>query len=104
MDKLVESLLSIERSGHESLAELEKEHAAHARLTEAEIARCLQDIQQKTNQVVEALKRESEAVLKDELAMIEGEFLQKTVSLRELFDTNAEAWRKELFDRVLHIS
>ena len=101
MDKLVEELLSIERAGKDSLAGLEKEQAVNAKQTEAEIARILQEIKQKTDMAVEALKRDADAALKAELVDIESEYMQKAAQLQELFDANGAKWREELAAHVL---
>jgi len=103
MDKLVEDLLIIEQAGRDSLAELEEERAAYAKQTADEIARCLRDIQQRTNHTVEEMKKESEATLKEGLAVIEEEFLQKAEVLRDLYSANADEWRKEIFNRVISL-
>ena len=101
LDKLVEDLLNIEKAGNDSLAQLEEECAAHAKQAEAEIARVQLEIRLKTERAIDGMRRDAEDSCKAELAMIESEYSQKVAELRELYDSNAAAWREELVGRVL---
>ena len=101
MNKLIEDLLSIEQAATQSLAALEEERTTQAKLTEAEIARHLQEIKHKTAQAIEAIKQSAKAALATELAELDTQYNQKTAQLKQLFEQNAATWRKEWAGYVL---
>ncbi|MCL2378935.1 MAG: hypothetical protein FWC77_07400 [Defluviitaleaceae bacterium] len=104
MDKLIEDLLSIEQAANESLAELDEERTAQARLTDAEIARRIQEIKQKASRTIDALKQDAEATVTAELTATEIDYRKKAEGLKELFESNGAIWRKEWAGRILYQS
>ncbi|MCL2404291.1 MAG: hypothetical protein FWC92_01960 [Defluviitaleaceae bacterium] len=103
MDKLIEGLLNIEQNAIASLAELDEERVIQTRLTQAEIARLMQQITHTTNLAIEDIKNEAKASLAVELAALESEYQQKAAHLQELFTTNAEPWQMQWVSHVLDI-
>ena len=101
MDKLVEDLLSIERTAKDSMEELEEERTALAQRIADEISRGLLETRNRTDLAIQAFKQEAEISVQTELAKIESQFQQKATQLNELFDKNAAVWRNEWVSRVL---
>jgi len=104
MNKLVESLLNIEHSANKTLAELEEERADKSRQVKAEIARSVQEIRNKTNYTIDALKQNAKLSLATNLAEVEHKHKQETAQLQELFHKNAATWRKEWAARILDMN
>ena len=101
MDKLIQDLLSIEQSAKESLAQLDEERAALAKLIHAETAACVQEIILMLSHEAESQKRSYDAATTAEISKIENEYREKSSKLQELFDKNSAAWRSEWTNRVL---
>ena len=104
VDKLVEELLGIESSAKDSLKDLEHERAALPQMISEEIARRTLEIKRKEDQSVQALKQEAEEAAQAQLDEIESKYQQKAAQLKELFEANSAAWRKEWVSRVLQIT
>ena len=104
MDKLIEDLLTIERSANDSMSELEDEQSAQALLISKEIARRNLDIKRKADQAIQALKQEAEAETQARLEEIENDYNEKTQQIKSYFEENTPKWREEWVRRILEIS
>ena len=101
MDKLIESLLSIESNANDNMNELEAEKKAHAEHITKEILQRSLEIKRSADLRIQAMKLEAEAETQAKLDEIEQDYHEQTQRLKDLFETNTPRWRKEWVGRIL---
>ena len=102
MDIITQKLLAIESDAQEAMKALAKEEAELQQKIEADLVRRVDEIENKGNQAIELLKRDSEAEKEARISRIKEEYKEKSQAYTKIFNTNRHEWREKILHDVLY--
>ncbi|MCL2708008.1 MAG: hypothetical protein FWF03_02710 [Defluviitaleaceae bacterium] len=101
MEKIVESLMRIEKAADAAQAKFNEERSRHPETIESEIKKIKREINEKTEMAIERLRAESEAETESEIISIGGRYEAASKKIEEAFTINGDSWIETIIGRIL---